>query len=374
MKKYKIMKKVLILTYCDLLGDYLHFRHVFNAILPVLKNRFDAVVWVCNPGVAKLSAVLDPDWSPFVAFVPTAEEDWKRLTLKRMPKLWFHRQSLMKQMDALGIPRAATEVWCPSVAPFEDNVINALITAKRKLGRTLESWNLNLLQHAIYTELFHAPDINEFIVYQHNRFYEQALGMPLPPIDIQPITTLPAACFHAELTQQLAGKPYVAIFPESAGSYKEWPADRFAQLINAVAEVKPGLMCVLVGQKPDNAQVIVSQLSPAATVINAIGQTNVLQTMGLIQQSQWVVCNDSFPLHAANALARPFVCIANGQFEGRYYPYPEALRFSPHLFVKPAHNGDPLTTISVSSVLNACLNVLNDGNVTQTASLDSVFI
>jgi hypothetical protein len=68
------------------------------------------------------------------------------------------------------------------------------------------------------------------------------------------------------------------------------------------------------------------------------------------------------------------VCIANGQFEGRYYPYPEALRFSPHLFVKPAHNGDPLTTISVSSVLNACLNVLNDGNVTQTASLDSVFI
>jgi ADP-heptose:LPS heptosyltransferase len=348
----------LLLAYCDLLGDYFIFRPVMQAIIPLLKQRFDKVIWACNPSVAQLSSTLDPDWQPFIQLRPVAPTDWTRLTLKRSPKLLFQRQALLSQLDAHKLPHKAKQVWCPSVAPFEDNVINALIKAPRKLGRRLESWNLDLLQRLIFTETLAVPDFKQFMLSQHQAFFTQALQTALPSVTLQPITHLPAACFHPLWIDRHSADPYVVIFPESAGAYKEWPPAAFAQCITTVLAQRPALSVVLAGQKPDLAQAIMTQIPDTRRVVDLVGQTTVVQTLGLIQGSALVVCNDSYPLHAANALGRPFVCITNGQFQGRYYPYPDQYRFSTHQFVGLQQADGRLDSIPVTHVLDAVLGVL----------------
>jgi ADP-heptose:LPS heptosyltransferase len=347
----------LLLMYCDLLGDYLIFRHVMESMLPLLRQRFQSVVWACNPGVAQLSQTLDPHWQPFVILAPVAEGDWKRLTLKRLPKLLLHKASLLQQMKLHKLPIQVQELWCPSVAPFEDNVITALCQAHRKLGRRLESWNLDILQRLFYTETFDVGDFRRFVMHQHVAFFEQALHVALPALSPKPLKQLPTACFHPDLTRLLQNRPYVLVCPESAGAYKEWPPDHFASLIDQLLQAKPGLTVVIAGQKAEVHQAIVKALDPNLPVISAVGQTTVLQLLGLVQQSRLVVCNDSFPLHAANALGVPMVAVTNGQFEGRYYPYPAEARFSHHQFIQPALNG-PLSSVPPAQVLSAVIQLL----------------
>jgi ADP-heptose:LPS heptosyltransferase len=345
----------LLLLYCDLLGDYLIIRSLLKHLQPLIRQRFDRVTWVCNPGAAQLAQGIQGDLPEDWTLCPVKAESWMRLNIKNGSKLLWQNHVLRQRVAALGIPATVAELWCPSMAPFEDNVMAVMPKAMRKLGRTLETnYGNKMIQHLIYSDLYQPLDYRQFVLDQHQAFFRQALHHPHDKAQTSQYQWQPLD--SALLTQTWEAPtgfaPFFAVFPESAGVEKEWPPAQFGQTIQALLTAYPDHGVVLCGVRQPVAQAILAQVSNPSRIINVVGQTTVVQSLSVIAQAQAVICNDSFPIHAANALGTPFVCLTDGFFQGRYFPYPDRYKHSEHVYVFPPQ-GQPLKAITPQAVLQA---------------------
>jgi len=103
--------------------------------------------------------------------------------------------------------------------------------------------------------------------------------------------------------------PLIAIAPAAAyGPAKEWPAAKFAALIDTLAE-QLGAECVLVGAPSERAKCgEVAALSAAGALVSA-GQTSIGELIALLSISSAFVGNDSGCMHLAGAIGIPTVSI-----------------------------------------------------------------
>ncbi|HXW85006.1 MAG TPA: lipopolysaccharide heptosyltransferase II [Candidatus Binataceae bacterium] len=103
--------------------------------------------------------------------------------------------------------------------------------------------------------------------------------------------------------------PLVAIAPAAAfGPAKEWPLDRFAQLIDQLSE-RDGVECVLVGAPGERAKCDLVAAKTRAGALVAAGETNVGELIALLAIADGFAGNDSGAMHLAGALGRPTVAI-----------------------------------------------------------------
>lgn len=104
-------------------------------------------------------------------------------------------------------------------------------------------------------------------------------------------------------------KPLIAIAPAAAyGPAKEWPAAKFAAVIDALAS-RIGAECVLVGAPSERAKCEeVAKLSSAGAMVSA-GETDVGELIALLSISTAFVGNDSGCMHLGGALKIPTVAI-----------------------------------------------------------------
>jgi heptosyltransferase-2 len=103
--------------------------------------------------------------------------------------------------------------------------------------------------------------------------------------------------------------PLIAIAPAAAyGPAKQWPAEKFAAVIDALAE-RIGAECVLVGAPSERAKCEeVAALSSAGALVSA-GQTSIGELIALLSILSGFVGNDSGCMHLAGALGIPTVAI-----------------------------------------------------------------
>jgi heptosyltransferase II len=103
--------------------------------------------------------------------------------------------------------------------------------------------------------------------------------------------------------------PLIAIAPAAAyGPAKEWPAAKFAAVVDALAE-KPGAECVLIGAPSERAKCEeVASLSRRDVVVSA-GETSIGELIALLSISSAFLGNDSGCMHLAGALGIPTVAI-----------------------------------------------------------------
>lgn len=96
------------------------------------------------------------------------------------------------------------------------------------------------------------------------------------------------------------GRPYVVLHPGATDPRRRWPAERFAQVADALAAM--GLRVVITGSEgetPVARRVIDAMRSPA---VNLVGRTTLQALTGLMARAEVVVSNDSGPLHLAFAV------------------------------------------------------------------------
>jgi heptosyltransferase-2 len=100
------------------------------------------------------------------------------------------------------------------------------------------------------------------------------------------------------------GAPIVALAPAAAyGPAKEWPADRYAELVDRLdAE---GWECVIVGAPAERARCEELRAKSRAGAMLAAGETSVAELAALLSLCQGFVGNDSGPMHLAAALGLP---------------------------------------------------------------------
>ncbi|MBI3021887.1 MAG: glycosyltransferase family 9 protein [Candidatus Omnitrophica bacterium] len=95
-------------------------------------------------------------------------------------------------------------------------------------------------------------------------------------------------------------EPFIAVHPWTSNPLKEWPATRFAALIQQVGERVP-LSVVVIGG-PEHRHQADAIIPPALPVVNLVGRLTLNQLAALLARARLLVSNDSGPVHLAVAV------------------------------------------------------------------------
>lgn len=99
-------------------------------------------------------------------------------------------------------------------------------------------------------------------------------------------------------------KPYICLAPASVWETKQWPAEKWAELIQLLSGE---IDILLIGGKNDHrlCEQIISRSGKEAQ--NMAGQFNLLESAALISKAALTVSNDSGPVHLASAMNAPLI-------------------------------------------------------------------
>lgn len=121
-------------------------------------------------------------------------------------------------------------------------------------------------------------------------------------------------------------RDYAVVFPGARWETKVWPAERFAAVIDGLAD-EAGLPAVLAGSGSQGETC--DRVSTAAKhdAPNLAGKTTLREVSALIERAAVVITNDSGPMHVTDALGRPLVALFGPTNPVRTGPYhqPEAV-------------------------------------------------
>ncbi|MFQ3675667.1 MAG: lipopolysaccharide heptosyltransferase II [Endomicrobiia bacterium] len=125
----------------------------------------------------------------------------------------------------------------------------------------------------------------------------------------------------------LNGKSNIITFSVgSRGKHKIWPYENFIELINRMSK-EIFFVPVFVGSKEEKYLVENIILGIVCPYINLVGETDLRDIVGVLEQSKLVIGNDSGIIHIAAALNKPVLAIFGATNPKWYYPYNDNSRF-----------------------------------------------
>jgi heptosyltransferase-1 len=127
------------------------------------------------------------------------------------------------------------------------------------------------------------------------------------------------------------GQKPILMFPESRRAEKCW--NGFRQLTDLLLRDGTGRKIIWAGQNP----VAYRDNPPEGQFLNLTGNTSLVSLAAFIRRADWVICNDSGPLHLSAALGVKTLGIFGPTDPRQFGPYPLN---SPHNHVVQAPVGD----------------------------------
>jgi heptosyltransferase-2 len=119
------------------------------------------------------------------------------------------------------------------------------------------------------------------------------------------------------------GRPVIGVFPGSIWATKRWPETHFAALLEGLYEA--GFNLILGGSpgERDLCERIIRVSGVSA--VDIAGETGPLEAAAVIGECDLVICNDSAPLHIANAVGTDVFAIGGPTDMRRmgYFPFRE---------------------------------------------------
>lgn len=94
--------------------------------------------------------------------------------------------------------------------------------------------------------------------------------------------------------------PFMVVHPWTSHPAKQWPLDRFRQLIAWLPE-RLGTAVVVIGGQAE-AALIHRVIRPSPSIIDVVGRLTLPQLAGLLQRAEGLISNDSGPVHLAAAV------------------------------------------------------------------------
>jgi ADP-heptose:LPS heptosyltransferase len=183
---------------------------------------------------------------------------------------------------------------------------------------TQEAWRRQMLDiSGSYNHYFHTKDIFLSLVYllatgdhyylEFNQFAER-YRYP---------TVQPALPERAALRRKLErfgirGEELIVInantSPDLAPEARKWPRERYAQLADALVQLRPGARVVFIGAKSERDYVSsVVALAASPRVISIAGELDLRELLVLLAESTLVISNDSGPMHLACLVDAPVI-------------------------------------------------------------------
>jgi heptosyltransferase III len=198
------------------------------------------------------------------------------------------------------------------------------------------------------------------------------LGLQLSSEDKR-LTLIPGPVAENRVAQllaqyQLLGNGFVHCHPASRWQFKCWPADKVAQMLDALS--LRGLPVVLTAAAEPQERQLIDAIKAAARspLIDLAGQLNLKELAALTARAHLFVGVDSAPMHIAAAMGTPTVAIfgPSGDIEWAPWGVPHRIVASDAHPCRPCgldgcgggKISECLTTLPVDRVLAACDQLL----------------
>ncbi len=115
---------------------------------------------------------------------------------------------------------------------------------------------------------------------------------------------------------------FVHVHPASRWRFKTWPAERMAEVVQALAT--RGLRCVLTAAPDASERAMtarIASLAAAAHPVDLAGELTLKQLGAVMDEAAALLTVDSVPLHMASALQRPVVALFGPSSELEWGPW-----------------------------------------------------
>jgi lipopolysaccharide heptosyltransferase I len=174
-----------------------------------------------------------------------------------------------------------------------------------------------------YTDVVRLPS-DEMHAVDRYLAMAQHVGLGLPKAtDHLPVPALSRAAARAHLAQEglAPGEPFVAVCAHARWETKQWPPERFAEVLLAL-HAATGARAVLFGGEP--AEAIGRRIAAAAAAAQPVDlthRTTLRELVALIAEARAIVTNDSGPMHVAAAVGTPVVAVFGPTNPVRTGPY-----------------------------------------------------
>lgn len=122
---------------------------------------------------------------------------------------------------------------------------------------------------------------------------------------------------------------WIAINPGARWMNKRWPVEYFAELVKRLASQNPLTRFVVLGSKSDQPLGEIISRSEPKRCLDLTGKTSLLEMIEWVRLSEYIITNDTGPMHVAAALGKPVVAIfgpTNPQRTGAYGQTERSLR------------------------------------------------
>ncbi len=298
--EYSKDKKVLIL-FQQIFGDAVMISDSLQYYADCFpKEDGYSITFVSKPVVNKFMHEVLP--------LPT-EIDFEELDFKRIQTdLGYFKQMIKKYGRGYGT------VVVPG-SSYSSELFSITSTARKKVGllpsfpRT-KPFLLVWLQKKAYTDTVRTA--KEMNMIQRHRVLLNFLGSEKAKGKI-PVLLKQERLFEGK---------YCVICPGSSMSFKIWPIERFATIIDYIIE-KYDFNIILTGGKGEEkySNEIMKKSINKERIVSKIGNTSFREWASLVQYSDLVLGNDSATIHLAAAARRPSICIAGIYEKLQFFPY-----------------------------------------------------
>lgn len=160
----------------------------------------------------------------------------------------------------------------------------------------------------------------------------------------------------------------IALSPVSAfGGAKEWPAEKFENLIRSIKSSWPQVDILLIGSKKEKERIDLIAANAGVPVFNLAGRFRLRETITVLSLCRLAVANDSGIMHVASSLRIPLIAIFGPTVPRETAPLSPAhvLIHHPPECAPCRHRKCPtdqrcMQAVSVDEVLKACSRLLGD--------------
>lgn len=117
---------------------------------------------------------------------------------------------------------------------------------------------------------------------------------------------------------------FYLIVATSANSCRSWEPEKFAAIIDGVAEIRPDLRVIMTGSAGDIKIIseVIQHCAHNDMIVNLCGKTTLIQLIALADKAQFILSNETGPAHISALLHKKVFAVTGLGHWGIYMPNP----------------------------------------------------
>ncbi len=119
------------------------------------------------------------------------------------------------------------------------------------------------------------------------------------------------------------GKILIGIVTDASDKHREWEFSKLEKIIRSICSNYPNIVILLIGI--DNSNVMNNDIQKINNILDLRGKTKTGEIPAIISHLKLLIGYETGPIHIANALGIPSLCIIGGGQFGKFIPYPQKL-------------------------------------------------